>query len=134
MRCLGKKLADRSVVTWTHQLTYPPVFMDTFAHRESEYIALAGAFPTDLRICELKGSDAQCVDEMFSPAMPFSPPTQEEALIDARLRGFVDVYSDLPERVKTCRTGLRFHRLEAASDQAFAQLLSANSLGENTRN
>ncbi|XP_037716678.1 uncharacterized protein LOC119551411 [Drosophila subpulchrella] len=130
MRCLGKKLADRSVVTWTHQMTYPPVFMDTFAHRESEYVALAGAFPSDMRICELKGSDAQCVDEMFSPAMPFSPPTQEEALIDARLRGFVDVYSDLPERIKTCRTGLRFHRLEAASDQAFAQLLSANSLGD----
>ncbi|XP_016988197.2 uncharacterized protein LOC108050822 [Drosophila rhopaloa] len=130
IRCLGKKLADRSVVTWNHQMTYPPTFMDTCSYDGSEYIALAGALPTDQRICQLKGHLAKSVDEMFSPAIPFAPPSLEEALIDARLRGFVDVYADLTERVKTCITGLRFHRLEETSDQAFAQLLTANSLGD----
>ncbi|XP_017061125.1 uncharacterized protein LOC108101324 [Drosophila ficusphila] len=130
LRSLGKKLADRAVVTWTHQMTYPPNLMDTCTHEGSEYIALGGVLPSDQRICELKGSSAKGTEEMFSPAMPFAPPTLEEALIDARLRGFVDIYADLPERVKYCITGLRFNRLEKASDQAFAQLLTANSLGD----
>ncbi|XP_052840271.1 uncharacterized protein LOC128254936 [Drosophila gunungcola] len=130
IRCLGKKLADRAVVTWTHQMTYPPSFMDTCDNDGSEYIALAGVLPTDQRICQLKGHMAKSVDEMFSPAIPFAPPSLDEALTDARLRGFVDVYADLTERVKTCLTGLRFHRLEEASDKAFAQLLTANSLGD----
>ncbi|KAH8348694.1 hypothetical protein KR084_009942 [Drosophila pseudotakahashii] len=129
-RCLGKKLTDRSVVTWTHQMTYPPSFMDTCAYQDSEYVALAGVLPSDLRVCELKGCKARSVDEMFSPAIPFAPPTLEEALVDARLRGFVNVYADLSERVKTCLTGLHFNRLKSASDHAFAQLLSANSLGD----
>ncbi|XP_017072869.1 uncharacterized protein LOC108109058 [Drosophila eugracilis] len=130
IRCLGKKLADRAVVTWTHQMHYPPSFIDTFAFEGNEYIALAGVLPSDLRICQLNGCLANTVDEMFSPAIPFSPPTLEEALSDARLRGFVDVYADLPERIKSCTTGLRFHKLENASDNAFAQLLTANSLGD----
>ncbi|XP_043643252.1 uncharacterized protein LOC122613235 [Drosophila teissieri] len=130
IRCLGKKLTDRAVVTWTHQMTFPPSLIDTCVHQNSEYIALAGHLPSDLRICELQGAKAKCVDEMFSPAIPFAPLTLEEALVDARLGGFVDVYADLAERVTSCTTGMRFLRLEEASDQAFAQLLTTNSLGD----
>ncbi|EDV55459.1 uncharacterized protein LOC6547976 [Drosophila erecta] len=130
IRCLGKKLTDRAVVTWTHQMTFPPSFIDTCAHENSEYIALAGLLPKDLRICELQKAQAKTVDEMFSPAIPFAPLTLEEALIDARLGGFTNVYADLAERVTSCMTGMRFHRLEEASDHAFAQLLTSNSLGD----
>lgn len=130
IRCLGKKLTDRAVVTWTHQMTYPPCFIDTSVHQDSEYIALGGLLPKDLRICELQGAQAKSVDEMFSPAIPFAPVTLEEALIDARLGGFVDVYADIAERVTTCITGMRFIGLEGASDQAFTQLLTSNSLGD----
>lgn len=130
LRCLGKNLTDRAVVTWTHQMTYSPCFMDLCAHDGSEYVALGGLMPGDQRICELKGPLAHTVDEMFSPALPYAPPTLQEALVDARLRGCVDIYADLTERVKTCITGLRFSRLENASDHAFAQLLTANSLGD----
>ncbi|XP_017022306.1 uncharacterized protein TAF1C-like [Drosophila kikkawai] len=130
LRCLGKNLTDRAVVTWTHQMTYPPCFMDTCAHDDSEFIALGGLLPSDQRICELKGSQASNIDELFSPAMPYAPPSLQEALLDARLRGCVDVYADLTERVKTCITGLRFSCLENVNDQGFAQLLTANSLGD----
>ncbi|KAH8253923.1 hypothetical protein KR032_007680 [Drosophila birchii] len=130
LRCMGKNLSDRAVVTWTHQMTYPPCFMDTCAHDGSEYIALGGHLPSDQRICELKGALAQSRDEMFSPALPYAPPSLQEALEDARLKGCVDVYTDLTERVKACITGLRFSRLENTTDQAFAQLLTANSLGD----
>ncbi|XP_043066897.1 uncharacterized protein TAF1C-like [Drosophila bipectinata] len=130
LRCLGKKLTDRSVVTWTHQMTFPPCFLDTFAHDSSEYVALSGLVPNDQRICEMKGYLAESVDEMFSPALPYQPPTLEEALMEARLNGYVDIYADLTERVKACTTGMRFSRLERTSDDAFAQLLTANSLGD----
>ncbi|KAH8401934.1 hypothetical protein KR009_008725 [Drosophila setifemur] len=130
LRCLGKKLTDRAVVSWTHQMTYSPCMMDTFAYEGSEYIALGGVMPSDQRICELKGALAKCVDEMFSPAMPYAPPTLEEALSEARVRGYVDIYADLTERVKACITGLRFHRPEEPSDHAFAQLLTSTSLGD----
>ncbi|KAH8320955.1 hypothetical protein KR067_012462 [Drosophila pandora] len=130
LRCLGKKLTDRSVVTWTHQMNYPPCFLDTFAHESGEYVALGGILPNDQRICEMKGYLAESVDEMFSPALPYQPPTLNEALLEARLSGYVDIYADLTERVKACTTGMRFSRLERTSDQAFAQLLTANSLGD----
>ncbi|KAH8390093.1 hypothetical protein KR200_006927 [Drosophila serrata] len=130
LRCMGKKLTDRAVVTWTHQMSYPPCFMDTCVHDGSEYIALGGPLPTDLRICELKGSLAQLYDEVFSPALAYAPPSLQEALTDARLKDSVDIYTDLTERVKACITGLRFSRLDSSNDQAFAQLLTANSLGD----
>ncbi|KAH8246562.1 hypothetical protein KR038_009762 [Drosophila bunnanda] len=130
LRLLGKNINDRTVVTWTHQMSYPPCFMDTLVHDGSEYIALGGPLPSDLRICELKGSLGQLSDEVFSPALPYAPPSLQEALDDARLKGCIDVYTDLTERVKACTTGLRFSRLESTNDQAFAQLLTANSLGD----
>ncbi|KAH8285517.1 hypothetical protein KR054_010393 [Drosophila jambulina] len=130
LRSLGKNLTDRAVVTWTHQMTYPPCFMDTCHHDGSEYVALGGLLPSDQRICELKGPMASSMDEIFSPALPYAPPSLQEALADARLRDCVDVYADLTERVKACITGLRFSRLEKTNDQAFAQLLTANSLGD----
>ncbi|XP_034478773.1 uncharacterized protein LOC117785010 [Drosophila innubila] len=131
MRCLGKKLADRSVVTWTHQMAYSPTFMDAIAHEGSEYVAMSNAVPDDQRICELKGVLAKNITEMCSPTLPYGPPQLEEALIDARLRGnSVNIYADLAERVKCSSTGIKFHRLENASDGAFAQLLTASSVGD----
>ncbi|KAH8271562.1 hypothetical protein KR018_007433 [Drosophila ironensis] len=131
LRCLGKKLEERAVVTWTHQMSYPPLFMDCLGREDSEFIALGGALPGDLRICELRGVQATVVDEMFSAALPFEPPNFKEALAVARLRRGLDVYADLGERVKSCMTGLRIHKLKrTTSDYAFAQLLTANSLGD----
>ncbi|KAM8712297.1 hypothetical protein ACLKA7_012767 [Drosophila subpalustris] len=131
MRCLGKKLADRSVVTWTHQMTYPPTFMDAIAHEGSEFVAMSNAVPDDQRICELKGVLAENITDMCSPSLPYGPPQLEEALVDCRLRGrSVNIYADLAERVKCSTTGIKFHRLENASDGAFAQLLTANSVGD----
>ncbi|EDW02151.1 uncharacterized protein LOC6559940 [Drosophila grimshawi] len=131
VRCLGKKLADRAVVTWTHQMSYPPTFMDAIAHDGSEYVAMGCAYPSEQRICELKGALAQSWTEMSSPALPYAPPQLMEALVDGCQHGAgVDVYADLNERVKCCITGLKFDRLEQASDGAFAQLLTANSIGD----
>ncbi|EDW35875.1 GL17490 [Drosophila persimilis] len=131
MRCLGKRVSDRAVLTWTHQMTYPPTFMDTCIHDGSEYVAMSSLLPSDQRICELNGALAQSVQEMSSPTIPYKPLTMEEGLIDARLQGYVDVYADLPERVKACVTGLRFDKLEKENpDHDFAQLLTSNSIGD----
>ncbi|KAH8370681.1 hypothetical protein KR093_004683 [Drosophila rubida] len=131
MRCLGKKIADRAVVTWTHQMCYPPTFMDTIAQEGSEYVAMSNALPADQRICELSQALAQSVTAMGSPTLPYAPPQLQEALTDAQLMGCgVSIYADLSERIRSCTTGVKFHRLEKASDGAFAQLLTANSVGD----
>lgn len=131
MRCMGKKVADRAVVTWTHQMSYSPTFMDAIAYEGSEYVAMSSANPSDQRVCELKGVLAQSHMEMWSPSLPYEPPQLEEALLQARLQGVsVDIYADLAERIKCCTTGIKFHRLDNAIDGAFAQLLTANSVGD----
>ncbi|SPP75371.1 uncharacterized protein LOC117587712 [Drosophila guanche] len=131
MRCLGKRLSDRAVLTWTHQMTYPPTFMDTCMHEGSEYVAMSSLLASDQRICELKGALAESVNDMSSPTIPYKPLSMEETLVDARLQGFVDVYADLKERVKACVTGLRFSMLEKETvDHGFAQLLTSNSIGD----
>ncbi|XP_030379600.1 uncharacterized protein LOC115627863 [Scaptodrosophila lebanonensis] len=130
MRCLGKKLTDRSVITWTHQMRYPPTFMDAFMHDGSEYVALCSPLPSDQRICELTGALANSFTEMSSPTFPYAPVTMEEALRESRVRGFVDVYADLGERIKTHITGLKFHSLDNPGDNSFAQLLTSNSMGD----
>ncbi|EDW61913.1 uncharacterized protein TAF1C-like [Drosophila virilis] len=131
MRCLGRKVSDRSVVTWTHQMNYSPTFMDAIAHNGSEFVAMSSALTSDQRVCELKGVLAQSCTEMSSPSLPYEPPQLEEALLNARLQGsHVDIYADLAERIKCCTTGIKFHRLEYAIDGAFAQLLTANSVGD----
>ncbi|ALC42699.1 CG10496 [Drosophila busckii] len=131
MRCLGKKLTDRAVVSWTHQMSYSPTFMDATAHEGSEFVALGSALANDQRICELQGVLAHSLTEISSPALPYAPPQLEEALVAAQLQGMeVDIYADLAERIKSCHTGLKFHRLNKPSDQAFAQLLISNSLGD----
>ncbi|XP_023160547.2 uncharacterized protein LOC111592524 [Drosophila hydei] len=131
MRCLGQKVADRAVVTWTHQMRYSPTFLDAIAHEGSEYVALSSADPSDQRVCELNGVLAQSYTEMYSSSLPYEPPQLEEALLNAQLQGAaVDIYADLAERIKCCTTGIKFHRLENAIDGAFAQLLTANSVGD----
>ncbi|XP_062136588.1 uncharacterized protein LOC133845940 [Drosophila sulfurigaster albostrigata] len=131
MRCLGKKIADRAVVTWTHQMCYPPTFMDTIAQDGSEYVAMSNAVPGDQRICELNNALAQNVTEMSSQTFAYAPPQLEEALIDAQLKGCsISIYADLGQRLRSATTGVKFHRLEKASDGAFAQLLTANSVGD----
>ncbi|XP_068145101.1 uncharacterized protein TAF1C-like [Drosophila tropicalis] len=126
MRQMGKKLSDRSVVTWTHQMNYPPTFMDTCVFEGNEYIALGSALPSDQRLCELQN----CLGTPTSPCLPYAPPSLDEALADARLRGSISVYADLPERVKCCHTGLKFQTLENSSDKSFAQLLTCTSIGD----
>ncbi|KAH8415980.1 hypothetical protein KR222_005633, partial [Zaprionus bogoriensis] len=130
MRCLGRKLSDRAVVTWTHQMSVSPTFMDSIVHAGSEFVALGSALPDDLRICELQGALAPALSAMCSPVLPYAPVQLSEALLEARLHGCVDIYADLGERIRCSTTGLRFHRLEQASDNAFAQLLTANSAGD----
>ncbi|TDG51482.1 hypothetical protein AWZ03_001942 [Drosophila navojoa] len=131
MRCMGQKVADRAVVTWTHQMSYSPTFMDAIAYEGSEYVAMSSADPSDQRVCELKGVLAQSHTEMWSHSLPYEPPQLEEALLQARLQGVsVDIYADLAERIKCCTTGIKFHRLDNAIDGAFAQLLTAKSVGD----
>lgn len=130
MRCLGKKLTDRSVVTWTHQMSVPPTYIDALVQEGSEYIAVGSLVPNDQVICELNGALAQNFSEMSSPSLPYASVQLSEALMEARLNGCVDIYADLGQRIKCSTTGLKFHRLENASDGAFAQLLTSNSIGD----
>lgn len=130
MRCLGKKLTDRAVVTWTHQMEVSPTYMDALVHEGSEYVALGSVLASDQRICEMKGAMATSFTSMHSPSLPLAPPQLSEALMEARLNGCIDIYADLAERIKGSTTGLKFHRLENASDGAFAQLLTSNSVGD----
>lgn len=130
MRCLGKKLTDRSVVTWTHQMSVSPTYMDALVHEGSEYIALGSMMPNDQVICQLDGALAQNLREMSSPSLPYASVQLSEALMEARLNGCIDIYADLGQRIKCSITGLKFHRLENASDDAFAQLLTSNSIGD----
>ncbi|XP_022226480.2 uncharacterized protein LOC111076809 [Drosophila obscura] len=131
IRCLGKRLSDRAVLTWTHQMTYPPTFMDTCIYNGSEYVAMSSLLASDQRICELSGALAQNVNNMSSPTIPYKPLSLEETLLDAQLQGSVDVYANLQERVKACVTGLRFNMLENETAQHdFAQLLTSNSIGD----
>ncbi|KAH8299300.1 hypothetical protein KR044_000153 [Drosophila immigrans] len=130
-RCLGKKIVDRAVVTWTHQMCYPPTFMDTIAQEGSEYVAMSNALPDDQRICELNQALAQTVTAMSSQTFPYAPPQLEEAFINAQLKGCaINIYADLGERIRSSTTGVKFHRLHKASDSAFAELLTANSIGD----
>ncbi|EDW72393.1 uncharacterized protein Dwil_GK20740 [Drosophila willistoni] len=126
MRQMGKKISDRSIVTWTHQMNYPPTFMDTCVFEGDEYIVLGSALPSDQRLCELQNS----LGTPTSTCLPYAPPSLDEALTDARLRGSISVYADLPERVKCCHTGLKFQILENSSDKSFAQLLTSTSIGD----
>ncbi|XP_037937414.1 uncharacterized protein LOC119671006 [Teleopsis dalmanni] len=140
-RFIKHEFDKQTISTWTHQMEYAPLLIDTLRWANSELIALSSALPNDLRICELTRkrnlSDTSLRKASKSiyrtHCLPYLPPTLQEAYEHARLAGkCLQPDADLKNRNNCCTTGLKFYEPQQldATIPLDVFLLTSNSNGD----